>query len=339
MPKNEIDYTNTIIYKITCNDPLITDLYVGHTTNFVQRKHGHKQSCINIKSPNYKCKLYEVIRANGGWKNWKMEIIYFFECKNADEARKKEQEYFILLNATLNSIEPYATSKPKKIEEKVIKNEFNCNLCNKKFINQDLLDIHNNTKNHISQKNNKKYNCELCKYWCCTKTEYNKHLSTNKHLNNYNYLHENLEKLPKLYSCSICNKSYKFRQNVYTHKKKCNNAKQEQNTTFKIEELKDQKEKKDNELSSILMDLVKSNAELQEQMLELIAVNKLPLHCSDAKRRILYIKEKNKWKKEDPDNEYMKLVKEATNGSKENLIKVIKRISKEVLIKKEHHRH
>ena len=39
MPKNEIDYSNTIIYKITCLDPNITDVYVGHTTNFVQRKH------------------------------------------------------------------------------------------------------------------------------------------------------------------------------------------------------------------------------------------------------------------------------------------------------------
>ena len=67
MPKIEIDYSNTIIYKITCKDPNITDVYVGHTTNFVQRKHAHKQSCINNKSSNHKCKLYEVIRNNGGW--------------------------------------------------------------------------------------------------------------------------------------------------------------------------------------------------------------------------------------------------------------------------------
>ena len=29
MPKNEIDYSNTIIYKITCNDSNVTDKYVG----------------------------------------------------------------------------------------------------------------------------------------------------------------------------------------------------------------------------------------------------------------------------------------------------------------------
>ena len=109
MPKTVIDYSNTIIYKITCKDTNDPDVYVGHTTNFVQRKHAHKQSCINNKSPNYNCKLYEVIRNKGGWNNWKMEIINFFECKDHYEARKKEQEYFISLNATLNSIEPMPT--------------------------------------------------------------------------------------------------------------------------------------------------------------------------------------------------------------------------------------
>ena len=69
MSKINIDYSNTIIYKITCNDVNINDVYVGHTINFVQRKHAHKQNCINEKSPNYKCKLYEAIRNNGGWSN------------------------------------------------------------------------------------------------------------------------------------------------------------------------------------------------------------------------------------------------------------------------------
>ena len=147
MPKTEIDYSNTIIYKITCKDPIVTDVYVGHTTNFVQRKHAHKQSCINDKSSNYKCKLYEVIRKNGGWANWKMEIINFFECHDHYEARKKEQEYFILLNATLNSIEPMPKPKPKEIiiKPEAIKETFFCEKCqykcNKK--NRDKLSVLN----------------------------------------------------------------------------------------------------------------------------------------------------------------------------------------------------
>ena len=50
MPKTDIDYSNTIIYKITCNDVSVKEVYVGHTTNFVQRKHAHKQACNNEKS-------------------------------------------------------------------------------------------------------------------------------------------------------------------------------------------------------------------------------------------------------------------------------------------------
>ena len=50
MPKTEIDYSNTIFYKIYCKDESINELYIGHTTNFVQRKHAHKNSCNNEKS-------------------------------------------------------------------------------------------------------------------------------------------------------------------------------------------------------------------------------------------------------------------------------------------------
>ena len=48
MPKKIIDYSKTIIYKIVCNDLNITDLYIGHTTNFIKRKATHKSNCNNI---------------------------------------------------------------------------------------------------------------------------------------------------------------------------------------------------------------------------------------------------------------------------------------------------
>ena len=80
MPKVIIDYSNTIIYKIYCKNPDIKDLYVGHTTNFVQRKHSHKQNCVNSNSVCYDMKVYKTIRNNGGWDNWNMEIVNFFNC-------------------------------------------------------------------------------------------------------------------------------------------------------------------------------------------------------------------------------------------------------------------
>ena len=114
MENSDIDYSNTIIYKITCRTPGIKDVYVGYTTNFVQRRRAHKQSCNNPKSGKYQCKLYATIKENGGWNNWKMNIVHFCNCANQFEARKFEQEYVVLLRATLNSIEPMPSSKVNK---------------------------------------------------------------------------------------------------------------------------------------------------------------------------------------------------------------------------------
>ena len=67
MPKIPMDYSNTIFYKIYCIDPSINELYIGHTTNFVQRKHAHKQGCNNVKNASYNCKLYQAMRENSGF--------------------------------------------------------------------------------------------------------------------------------------------------------------------------------------------------------------------------------------------------------------------------------
>ena len=38
MPKDIINYSSTIIYKIVCKDLNVKDIYIGHTTNFIKRK-------------------------------------------------------------------------------------------------------------------------------------------------------------------------------------------------------------------------------------------------------------------------------------------------------------
>jgi hypothetical protein len=105
-------------------------------------------------------------------------------------------------------------------------------------------------------------------------------------------------------------------------------------------------------------------------------VHKRPIHCSDAKREILYIKDEDKWEREKPNNPklrkaiknvsfknmklanlwsethpesrssesrlndvYMKIVLESTGGSGdilESQAKIIKRIAKEIVIEKKH---
>ena len=38
MPRKPINYKKVIIYKLVCNDLSVKDLYVGHTTDFTNRK-------------------------------------------------------------------------------------------------------------------------------------------------------------------------------------------------------------------------------------------------------------------------------------------------------------
>jgi hypothetical protein len=100
-------------------------------------------------------------------------------------------------------------------------------------------------------------------------------------------------------------------------------------------------------------------------------INKRPVHCSDAKRETLYVKEENKWEKETQEtkqmlnavrgvnkknyqilntwkethpkcmdsksnqsDEYMKVVSKVMDGDVENINKVIKKVAKEVVIDK-----
>jgi hypothetical protein len=103
MPRLPIDHLNTIIYKIVCNDLNITDTYVGHTTDFTKRKYRHKSACNNTKN---KEKIYRFIRENGGWDNFTMVELEKFPCNSANEARKREREWYDMLNSKLNTNRP-----------------------------------------------------------------------------------------------------------------------------------------------------------------------------------------------------------------------------------------
>ena len=244
MPKTDIDYSNTIIYKITCKNQTITDVYVGHTTNFVQRKHAHKQSCKNNTSPNHNCKLYEVIRANGGWDNWKMEIINFFNCADHYDARKKEQEYFIALKATLNSIEPFP--KPKNI----LKNDLE-----KNNITISLSD----TEKIGCKKVAEKYSCSYCNYFTSRKSSINKHLLSSKHLKR-TILTGIEHKSCTDYKCKNCNKVYKVRNSLWYHSQKCIiDTKKDDNLKLYDE----------NNITDLLATLIKNNNYLQKQILDI----------------------------------------------------------------------
>ena len=112
MPKKPIDYSNCCIYKIEHieNDTLI---YVGHTTNFKQRKADHKKNCNNESNKTFNLKLYSMIRENGGFEMFKMIEVEKYPCNDRREAEKREDELMKELKATMNKIKSFRTEEYK----------------------------------------------------------------------------------------------------------------------------------------------------------------------------------------------------------------------------------
>jgi hypothetical protein len=264
MPKLEIDYSNTIIYKITCKDKTVKDIYVGHTTNFVQRKYTHKQSSKIGKGTS---KLYEVIRAHGGWENWQMEVVTNLKCADQNEARTKEQEYFKQLNATITSVE---LTPPILF----------CNTCQLKCGTLLAFDKHNKSISHqnlyqaqlikpVEDANLSRFICKTCNYNTSRYSQYMRHLVTIKHLGRTKSTNGNTfqQKGSTLFQCENCNKNYKDRTGLWKHKKKCLSSINHPDMDEK-DDVVQLLIKENTDFKNIILDLVKNNGDLQKQMLD-----------------------------------------------------------------------
>ena len=349
MPKEHIDYSNTIIYKIICKDTTRNDVYVGHTTNFTKRKYLHKSACSNL---NNKLKIYDTIRKNGGWDNWNMVEIAKYNCSDHTEARIKEQEHYELLKANLNINPPFIYNK-KCDKQLSSKKQF------EEHINNNLCVVENDSKKMLKVAQN--FCCNLCYYYTSKKSSFDKHLSTDKHKkcqNGSKMVENDSEKLPKVsqYKCE-CGKSYKYDSGYYRHKKKCNTQNSEitndkelimmlikQNTqlieqnaqlvkngthnisnshntnsnnkTFNLqfflnETCKDAINIMDfvDSIKIQMSDLekvgkigyVEGISNIITSNLKALDENKRPVHCTDSKREVMYVKDEDKWEKENEE--------------------------------------
>lgn len=171
MPKIEMNYNNTIIYKLICNDLEIKSCYVGHTTNFIKRKYSHKSHCNNKNSKHYNLLVYKTIRENGDWNNWSMIEIEKYNCNDLNEALARERYWIEELKADLNKQVPTRTQKEWFEENKEQKKEWR-----EKYREEN--------KDKLNKKLYEKFECE-----CGGKYIYqNKsiHFKTNKHLDYLN---------------------------------------------------------------------------------------------------------------------------------------------------------
>jgi hypothetical protein len=193
MPRNEIDYSKTIIYKIVCNDLSVTDCYVGSTTDFKTRKAMHKSDCNNEKGPKYDYKVYKMIRENKGWENWTMLQIELYPCNNSNDAHARERYWYENMNAKLNTKIP---NRSKKEYQDEYKDQYKDHIKeysskykddHKEHLKEYKAKYYEENKDHIKEKilidGRQEIQCPSCN---CIIKKYslNKHNKTVKHIKN-----------------------------------------------------------------------------------------------------------------------------------------------------------
>jgi hypothetical protein len=105
-------YQNSVIYKIKHNEDYDdTNIYVGSTSNFKNRKNQHKTKCTNEKDKYYNISVYQYIRDNGRWDNWVIIPIEEYPCNSKKELLIRERYHIDLLRPTLNKNIPTRTEK------------------------------------------------------------------------------------------------------------------------------------------------------------------------------------------------------------------------------------
>ncbi len=200
------------------------------------------------------------------------------------------------------------------------------------------------------------FECNACDYRTSRKHNYNKHLSTHKH----KILTKSLQKeqVSNEFVC-ICGKSYKHRQSLHYHKKRCQYVKEENIVTTVTEPENALNNEQLNKKLDMCLDIIQNevipqmnvsgniyntntntfnlnvflnetckdainmsefinNLKIELKDLEFtktngvisgisnifvnglnaLDVDKRPIHCTDTKRKTLYIKDENKWAKD-----------------------------------------
>ena len=112
MPRKYVDYSKTYVYRLTCKNSAVLDAYISYTTNLTQRKYKHKRETLDLF---IQTRLYDSIRKNGGWTNWKCNILEECACNNEIEAKERASFYIMKMKPNLND---------EKMDEKSVDGHF-----------------------------------------------------------------------------------------------------------------------------------------------------------------------------------------------------------------------
>jgi len=237
--------------------------------------------------------------------------------------------------------------------------------------------------------------CDKCDFKCCKKSDLSRHVLTLKHLNTDKILPNTADFTPKSAESSSdvntfvceCGKSYRHRQSLFNHRKKCITHEQ------KLTNIKEFSQSNDtHELAEIMKYLMKENSEMKNMMMKVIEngthnttnntnshnkafnlnfflnetckdamnimefvesiklqlsdlekvgeigyvegisniivknlndldVTQRPVHCTDKKRETMYIKDEDKWEKDEENSKIKKVIKKVASKNQRLITK------------------
>ena len=301
-------------------------------------------------------------------------IVNNYSCELCDYTcgNKTNYEKHLITRKHINAYECLQNNNIK------IQKKYTCSICNKEYDFRQSLYRHKKTcKEPISQNdlsNNNLSNAEMS-YLKNLVLEVVKN-NTEIQKQNYELQKQNQEFQKQMFE--ICKNT---NTNNYINTNSHNNNKTFNLQVFLNEECKDAMNMTEfiNSIQVKLSDLENISNQGYIEGVSNILINHLnntemykrPVHCSDAKRETLYVKEEDKWEKEGPDNKkmkravlglekknflmlnqwkekypkcmdsestqsdaYMKMISKLMNGDEDNINKVIKKVAKEVVIEK-----
>ena len=125
-------------------------------------------------------------------------------------------------------------------------------------------------------KNAENISCEYCHFVCSKKSDWDRHISRPKHIRNCHTKKKTPTNIISKHICESCNKIYKHASGLWKHSKICNIDKKDNNTIQSI--LIDNEQFK-----QIILEVVKSNTELQKQH------NEIQLQNSELQKQMLEV--------------------------------------------------
>ncbi len=214
---------------------------------------------------------------------------------------------------------------------------FTCICCNFKTKRKTNWDRHLKTQKHIlnskTQEEPNMYVCEACNFCTNHKTDYTRHLRTQKHKTNLNKQEFSLIK-DLLVQQNERLESFGEQQNNSTINN-ITNIQNVQNNNFNLnfflnEQCKDAMNIEDfiNSLELAPSDVAETGRQGYVEGISRIFMNKLnqldlynrPIHCTDLKRETLYIKEDNRWEKDNVQKDKLQsIVEQVANKNYEQL--------------------